>query len=46
MEVSLNYCSPNGGKLCRAPSYKRNLDIGPRMDSNLGQSPYGSLLQG
>ena len=40
MEVSLNYCSQNGGNLYRAPYYNRNLNIGPRIDSNLGQSPY------
>ena len=38
LEVSLNYCSQNGGKLYRAPYYNRNLNIGPRIDSNLGQS--------
>ena len=41
MEVSLNYCSQNGGNLYRAPYYNRNPNIGPRIDSNLGQSPYG-----
>ena len=40
MEVSLNYCSQNGGNLYRAPYYNRNLNIGPRIDSNLGQSPH------
>ena len=40
MEVSLNYCSQNGGNVYRAPYYSRNLNIGPRIDSNLGQSPY------
>ena len=40
MEVSLNYCSQNGGNLYRDPYYNRNLNIGPRIDSNLGQSPY------
>ena len=40
MEVSLNYCSQNGGNLYRAPYYNRNPNIGPRIDSNLGQSPY------
>ena len=40
MEVSLNYCSQNGGNVYRAPYYNRNLNIGPRIDSNLGQSPY------
>ena len=39
--VSLNCCSQNGGNLYRAPYYNRNLNIGPRIDSNLGQSPYG-----
>ena len=39
VEVSLNYCSQNGGNLYRAPYYNRNLNIGPRIDSNLGQSP-------
>ena len=29
-----------GGNLSRAPYYNRNLNIGPRIDSNLGQSPY------
>ena len=38
MEVSLNYCSQNGGKLYRAPYYNRYLNIGPRINSNLGQS--------
>ena len=27
-----------GGNLYRAPYYHRNLSIGPRIDSNLGQS--------
>ena len=39
MEVSLNYCFQNGGNLYRAPYYNRSLNIGPRIDSNLGQSP-------
>ena len=39
VEVSLNYCSQNGGNLYRAPYYNRNLNIEPRIDSNLGQSP-------
>ena len=39
MEVSLNYCSQNGGNVYGAPYYNRNLNIGPRIDSNLGQSP-------
>ena len=38
--VSLNYCSQNGGNLYRAPYYNRNPNIGPRIDSNLGQSPH------
>ena len=33
-----------GGNLYRAPYYNRNLNIGPRTDSNLGQSPYGSYI--
>ena len=44
--VSLNYCSQNGGNLYRAPYYNRNLNIGPRIDSNLGQSPYEYLVFG
>ena len=40
MEDSLNYCSPNGGNVYRDPYYNWNLNIGPRIDSNLGQSPY------
>ena len=40
MGVSLNCCSQNGGNLYRAPYYNRNLNIGPRIDSNLGQSPH------
>ena len=43
MEVSLNYCSQNGGNSYRAPYYNRNLNIGPRTDSDLGQSLYGRL---
>ena len=47
MVVSLNYCSQNGGNLYRAAYYNRNLNIGPRIDSNLGQSPYmGSHASG
>ena len=38
MEVSLNYCSQNGGNLYRAPYY----NIGPRIDSDLGQSPHST----
>ena len=45
MEVSLNCCSQNGGNLYRAPYYNRNLNIGPRIDSNLGQSPNIPLVQ-
>ena len=41
MEVSLNYCSQNGGNVYRAPYYNRNPNIGPRIDSNLDQSPDG-----
>ena len=44
MEVSLNYCSQNGGNLYRAPYYNRNLNIGTRIDSNLGQSPYVNYM--
>ena len=43
MDVSLNYSSQNGGKLYRAPYNNRNLNIGPRIDSNLGQSPYDCI---
>ena len=39
MKVSLNYCSQNGGNLYRDPYYNGNPNIGPRIDSNLGQSP-------
>ena len=51
MGVGPKYCSQNGGNLYRAPYYTRNLNIGPRVNSNLGQSPYpkgskGSNLQG
>ena len=35
VEVSLNYCSQNGGNLYRAPYYNRNLNIGPRSNSKL-----------
>ena len=46
-EVSLNYCSQNGGNLYRAPYYTRNPNIGPRIDRDLGQSPYeGAVLLG
>ena len=40
MEVSLNYCPQNGRNLYRDPYYNRNPNIGPRIDSNLGQSPH------
>ena len=40
-EVSLNYCSQNGGNLYRAPNYNGNLNIGPRIIGNLDQSPIG-----
>ena len=40
LAVSLNYCSQNGGNLYRAPFYNRNPNIVPRIDSNLGQSPF------
>ena len=41
MEVSLNYCSKNGGEIYIGLRISnRNLNIGPRIDSNLGQSPY------
>ena len=40
MEVSLNYCSQYEGNLYRTPYYNRNLNIGPRINSNLGQSPH------
>ena len=30
----------NGGNLYRAPYYNRNPNIGPRINSNLGQSPF------
>ena len=46
MEVALNYCSQNGGNLYRAPYYNRNLNIGPRIDNNLGQSPYIHMCLG
>ena len=39
MEVSLNSSSQNGGNSYWAPYYNSNLNIGPRIDSNLGQSP-------
>ena len=40
MEVSLNYCSQNGGDVYRAPYYNRNPNIGPRIFRNLDQYPY------
>ena len=40
MEVSLNYCSQNGGNVYRAPYYTGNPNIGPRIIGNLDQSPY------
>ena len=40
MVVSLDYCSQNGGNLCRAPYYNGNPNIGPRTIGNLDQSPY------
>ena len=43
MGVSQNYCSQNGGNVYRAPYYNRNPNIGPRIDSNLRQSPYGGF---
>ena len=45
MEVSLNYCSQNGGKLYRAPYYNRNLNIGPRIIGNLDQSLYEITIE-
>ena len=39
MEVSLNYCSQNGGNVYRAPYYNGNPNIGPRIMGNLDQSP-------
>ena len=41
LEVSLNYCSQNGGNISRAPYYNGNPNIGPRIIGNLDQSPYG-----
>ena len=35
-----------GGNLYRAPYYNRNLNIGPRIDSNVGQSPYVGACKG
>ena len=46
MEVSLNYCSQNGGNLYRAPYYNGNLNIGPHIVGNLDQSPYVELSSG
>ena len=47
MEVSLNYCSQNGGNVYRTPYYNGNPNIGPRIDSNLGRSPcvFGLCLE-
>ena len=45
VEVSLNYCSQNGGNLYRAPYDNGNPNIGPRIDSNLGQSPCGGYWE-
>ena len=39
MEVSLNYCSQNGGNVYRAPYYNGNPNIGPRIIGNLDQYP-------
>ena len=39
VEVSPNYCSQQGGEIYRDPYYKRNPNLGRRIDSNLGQSP-------
>ena len=38
MVISLNYCSQNGGNLCRAPYYNGNPNIG--IIRNLDQYPY------
>ena len=43
MEVSLNYCSQNGGNLYRAPYYTGNPNIGPRIMGNLDQYPHDDL---
>ena len=43
MEVSLNYCSQNGGNLYRDPYYNRNLNIGPRIIGNLDQYPHENV---
>ena len=40
MVVSLNYSSPNGGNLYRAPYHNGNPSIGPRIIGNLDQYPY------
>ena len=44
MEVSLNYCSQNGGNLYRAPYYNGNPNIGPRTIGNLDQYPYNHII--
>ena len=45
LEVSLNYCSQNGGNLYRAPYYNGNPNIGPRIIGNLDQYPHGGFLK-
>ena len=40
MEVSLNYCSQNGGNVYRDPYYNGNPSIGPRTIGNLDQYPH------
>ena len=40
MEISLNYCSQNGGNVYRAPYYNGNPKIGRRIIGNLNQYPY------
>ena len=45
LEVSLNYCSQNGGNLYRAPYYNRNLNIGPCINRSLGQSPLPNCMK-
>ena len=44
MEISLNYCSQNGGNVYRAPYYNGNPNIGPRIIRNLNQTPHGSAV--
>ena len=39
VEVSLNYCSQNGGNVYRPPYYHGNPNIGPRIIGNLDQYP-------